>query len=552
MESKISMQIKMVATQPFRDQKPGTSGLRKKVTVFKQPHYVENFAQAIFNALRASGEKLEGQALVIGGDGRFYNREAIQKIIRVAAGNGFEKIFVAQNGILSTPAASCVIRKQKALGGIILSASHNPGGPGGDFGMKYNIATGSPAPEKLTQKIYDESLKLQHFFEADISEVNLLKPGLIRTEKTTIAVFDGLNDYVDLMQQLFNFESIRTLLKSDFKMKFDAMYAVTGPYAKKIFVELLGAASADILNATPKEDFGGGHPDPNLVYAEELVRIQFGKNAADFGAASDGDGDRNMILGKNFFVSPGDSLAMIAEHLAESAPGYKDGLKGIARSMPTSAAADRVAKALGIPCYETPTGWKFFGNLMDAGLCSLCGEESFGTGSDHAREKDGLWAVLAWLSILAKTRLSVAQIAQNHWKRFGRSYFARHDYESLDAAKSAEMMREAVFIFPRLVEQQIGNAKVISTDDFCYEDPTDKSFSKNQGLRIFLDNGARIVMRLSGTGTEGATLRLYFERYSQAELEHDPAQYLKPLYDWARQFLKLKQRFGREEPDVIT
>lgn len=544
--------VNKIKTQAYPDQKPGTSGLRKKVAVFKQPRYVENFAQAIFNALRAMGEKLEGQTLVVGGDGRFYNREAIQKIIRVAAGNGFGKILVAQNGILSTPAASCVIRRQKALGGIILSASHNPGGAEGDFGMKYNIATGSPAPEKLTQKIFEESLSLQEYFEADLPPVDLSKPALIRTEKTTIAVFDGLNDYVELMQQLFDFESIRALLRSNFKMKFDAMHAVTGPYARKIFGELLGAASADILNAIPKEDFGGGHPDPNLVYAEELVKIQFSKQAADFGAASDGDGDRNMILGNNFFISPGDSLAMVAEHLADCAPGYKKGLQGIARSMPTSAAADRVAKALGIPCYETPTGWKFFGNLMDAGLCTVCGEESFGTGSDHVREKDGLWAVLAWLSILAKTRKSVEQIALAHWKRFGRSYFARHDYEALDAAKAAEMMREAVFIFPRLVEQQIDGAKVVSTDDFCYEDPTDKSFSKNQGIRIFLDNQSRIVMRLSGTGTEGATLRLYFERYSQAEIAHDPAQFLKPLYEWTRKFLKLKQRFGREEPNVIT
>lgn len=545
-------QVQKIKTQAFQDQKPGTSGLRKKVSVFQQPHYVENFAQSIFNALRARGETLEGKALVVGGDGRFYNREAIQKIIRIAAGNGFGKILVAQNGILSTPAASCVIRRQQALGGIILSASHNPGGPEGDFGMKYNISTGSSAPEKLTEEIYEESLRLTEYSEAPLAALDLSKPGMLRLGNTTIAVFDGLNDYVELMQTLFDFKSIRALLKSGFKIKFDAMHAVTGPYAKKIFIELLGASPKDILNAEPKEDFGGGHPDPNLVYAEELVKIQFGKNAGDFGAASDGDGDRNMILGKNFFVSPGDSLAMIAEHLSACAPGYAQGLKGVARSMPTSAAVDRVAKALNIPCHETPTGWKFFGNLMDAGLCTICGEESFGTGSDHVREKDGLWAVLAWLSILAKTRKSVKQIAQEHWSCFGRFYFARHDYENLNGAKAAEMMREAVFIFPRLVEQQIGDGNVVSTDDFCYEDPTDKSYSKNQGLRIFLDNGARIVMRLSGTGTQGATLRLYFERYSEKELDHNPGEYLKPLYEWARQFLKLKERFGRDEPDVIT
>ncbi len=544
--------IKKISTKPFTDQKPGTSGLRKKAAVFQQANYVENFAQAIFNALRAEGQRLEGQSLIIGGDGRFFNREAIQKIIRVAAGNGFGKIFVAQNGILSTPAASCVIRKQQCLGGIILSASHNPGGPAGDFGMKYNISTGSPAPEKLTQRIYEESLKIEEYFEAEVDLIDLSRPGLVRSGSANIVVFDGLNDYVELMQSLFDFKSIRELFNSGFKMKFDSMSAVTGPYAKKIFTELLGAAPQDILNAVPKEDFGGGHPDPNLVYAEELVKIQFGKNAADFGAASDGDGDRNMILGKNFFVSPGDSLAMIAEHLAECAPGYKAGLKGLARSMPTSAAVDRVAKALGVPCYETPTGWKFFGNLMDAGLCTICGEESFGTGSDHVREKDGLWAVLAWLSILAKTRLSVEKIAEKHWHRFGRSYFARHDYEALEAGKAAEMMREAVFIFPRLVEQQIGKARVVSTDDFCYEDPTDKSFSKHQGLRIFMDNGGRIVMRLSGTGTEGATLRLYYEQYSKTDLNQNPEEYLKPLYEWTRQFLKLKERFGRVEPDVIT
>lgn len=545
-------QIQKIKTTPFSDQKPGTSGLRKKVSVFRQPRYVENFAQSIFNALRAEGEKTEGKTLVVGGDGRYYNSEAIQKIIRIAAGNGFGTILVAQKGILSTPAASCVIRRQQALGGIILSASHNPGGPEGDFGMKYNISTGSSAPEKITEKIYAESLKLTEYLEAPVPSVDLTRPGMTRWGKTTIAVFDGLNDYIELMQSLFDFESIRALLKSGFKIKFDAMHAVTGPYAKKIFVELLGASASDILNAEPKEDFGGGHPDPNLVYAEELVKIQFGKASADFGAASDGDGDRNMILGKNFFVSPGDSLAMIAEHLSDCAPGYAKGLKGVARSMPTSAAVDRVAKALNIPCHETPTGWKFFGNLMDAGLCTICGEESFGTGSDHVREKDGLWAVLAWLSILAKTRKSVEQIAKEHWKKFGRSYFARHDYEALEAGPAAEMMREAVFIFPRLVEQQIGDGNVVSTDDFCYEDPTDKSYSKNQGLRIFLDNGARIVMRLSGTGTQGATLRLYFERYSAKELERDPGEYLKPLYEWTRRFLKLKERFGREEPDVIT
>ena len=544
--------VRKTNTKPFADQRPGTSGLRKKVCVFQQEHYVENFAQSIFNALRSEGQTLEGQTLVVGGDGRFYNCEAIQKIIRVAAGNGFGTIFVAQNGILSTPAASCVIRRQKALGGIILSASHNPGGPKGDFGMKYNIATGSPAPEKLTQRIYEESLRLTEYQEIALGEIDLSRPGLVRAAGATVAVFDGVNDYVEMMQKLFDFDSIRGLIQSGFKIKFDSMHAVTGPYAKKIFVELLGASADSVMNAEPKEDFGGGHPDPNLVYAEELVQIQFGGHAADFGAASDGDGDRNMILGRNFFISPGDSLAMIAEHLADCAPGYKAGLKGIARSMPTSAAADRVAKALGIPCYETPTGWKFFGNLMDAGLCTICGEESFGTGSDHVREKDGLWAVLAWLSILAKTQFSVQQIAENHWKRFGRSYFARHDYEALEAGKAAEMMREAVFVFPRLVEQEIGKARVVSTDDFCYEDPTDKSFSKNQGLRIFLDNGARIVMRLSGTGTEGATLRLYFERYSQDDLNQDPKVFLKPLYEWTRKFLKLKERFGREEPDVIT
>lgn len=547
-----TLDFRKISTRPFADQKPGTSGLRKKMHVFQQPQYVENFTQAIFNALREDGQKIEGQTLVLGGDGRFYNREAIQKIIRVAAGNGFEKILVAQNGILSTPAASCVIRKRQCLGGIILSASHNPGGIEGDFGVKYNISTGSSAPEHLTQKIYEESLKLYEYFEVDLPPLNLSKPGLVRAEGVSIVVFDGLNDYVELMEQIFDFESTRDFLKTGFKIKFDAMHAVTGPYAKKIFVEMLGASSKDIINAAPKEDFGGGHPDPNLVYAKELVVAQFGENAADFGAASDGDGDRNMILGKKIFISPGDSLAMIAEHLVDCVPTYGAGLKGLARSMPTSSAVDRVAKALGVPCFETPTGWKFFGNLMDAGLCTLCGEESFGTGSDHVREKDGLWTVLAWLSILAKTKLSVEQIAEKHWKKFGRAYFARHDYEGLEVGKAAEMMREAVFIFPRLVEQQIGSARVLSTDDFCYEDPTDKSLSKNQGLRIFLEDESRIVMRLSGTGTEGATLRLYFERYSTTDFHQEPAQFLKPFYKWTRQFLKLKERFGREEPDVIT
>lgn len=544
--------IKKIQTRPFQDQKPGTSGLRKKTGVFQQKDYIENFAQAIFNALRTEGQKTDGETLVVGGDGRFYNRAAIQKIIRVAAGNRFKKVLVAQNGILSTPAASCVIRAQKCLGGIILSASHNPGGERGDFGMKFNISAGSPAPEKLTQKIYEESLKLTEYQVTETPEADLSRLGVTRVGNTTIAIFDGLNDYIDLMQKLFDFRMLRELLNSGFQIKYDAMHAVTGPYAKKIFVEMLGAPTNAVINAEPKEDFGGGHPDPNLIYAEELVKIQFGENAADFGAASDGDGDRNMIFGKGFFVSPGDSLAIIAEHLAVCAPGYKKGLSGVARSMPTSTALDRVAAELGIPCYETPTGWKFFGNLMDAGLCTVCGEESFGTGSDHIREKDGLWAVLAWLSILAKTRKSVKQITQEHWQKFGRSYFERHDYEALETNQADQMLNEVVFIFPKLIGQIIDGIKIISTDNFCYKDPTDKSHSQNQGLRIFLEDKSRIVIRLSGTGTEGATLRLYFERYSKNDLNQKSSEYLKSRIQWTRQFLKLKERFGRETPNVIT
>ncbi len=543
------MQLRTVSTTPYTDQKPGTSGLRKRVQAFRQPHYLENFVQSIFDTIAAP----PGATLVLGGDGRYYNREAIQVILKIAAANGFGRVLLGRSGILSTPAASCVIRKYRTHGGIILSASHNPGGPDGDFGIKYNTANGGPAPEKITEAIFSASRKIAQYRIADAPDVALDTLGDSRLGNMTVSVIDPVADYAGLMESLFDFAAIRALLSGGFRIRFDAMHAVTGPYAREIFVNRLGAPADSVMNAEPLPDFGGGHPDPNLTYAHELVETLYGGNAPDFGAASDGDGDRNMILGKHFFVTPSDSLAILAAN-AHLVPGYRQGLAGIARSMPTSAAADRVAEALGIPCYETPTGWKFFGNLMDAGKVTLCGEESFGTGSSHIREKDGLWAVLFWLNILAARKQSVEAVVREHWARFGRNVYSRHDYEGIPVDAANGVMQ---LLHSRLGEwqgAQLGRYKVLFCDDFSYTDPVDGSVSLGQGVRIVFTDGSRIVFRLSGTGTEGATLRLYLEAYEPDASRHhlDAQQALAELIGIALQISGLHERTGRKHPTVIT
>jgi len=545
----MKMEVRSVATSPFNDQKPGTSGLRKRVQVFCQPHYLENFVQSIFDSIAAPPDA----TLALGGDGRYYNREAIQVILKMAAANGFGRILVGKGGILSTPAASCIIRKYGTYGGIILSASHNPGGPDGDFGIKYNIANGGPAPEKITDAIFATSKQIARYRIADAPDVALDTPGDSKLGDMTVSVIDPVGDYAELMESLFDFAAIRALLSGGFRIKFDAMHAVTGPYAREIFIDRLGAAPDSVINAEPLPDFGGGHPDPNLTYAHELVEAMYGGNSPDFGAASDGDGDRNMILGNHFFVTPSDSLAILAAN-AHLVPGYKRGLAGIARSMPTSAAADRVAAALGIPCHETPTGWKFFGNLMDAGKVTLCGEESFGTGSDHVREKDGLWAVLFWLNILAARKQSVEDIVREHWARFGRNVYSRHDYEGIPTDAANGVMKLLHERFGEFQGARLGNYKVLFCDDFSYTDPIDDSVSTGQGVRIGFTDGSRIVFRLSGTGTEGATLRIYLEAFEPDTAKHhlDAQEALAGLIKIALEISELRQRTGRERPTVIT
>ncbi|MCJ2543994.1 alpha-D-glucose phosphate-specific phosphoglucomutase [Thermostichus vulcanus] len=543
------MSLRTVPTTPFSGQKPGTSGLRKQVKVFQQPHYLENFVQSIFDVLEGSA----GQTLVVGGDGRYYNREAIQILLKMAAANGIGQVLVGQGGILSTPAVSCIIRKYGAYGGIILSASHNPGGPEGDFGIKYNIANGGPAPEKVTEAIYARTQTLDRYRILEAPDVDLDRLGEQNLGSLKVRIIDPVTDYRELMERLFDFDLIRDYLASGFRMAFDAMHAVTGPYARAIFQGSLGAPEGSVLNGQPLPDFGGGHPDPNLVYAHELVELLFGENGPDFGAASDGDGDRNMILGRKFYVTPSDSLAILAAN-AQRVPGYRDGLAGIARSMPTSQAADRVAAKLGIPCYETPTGWKFFGNLLDAGKATLCGEESFGTGSNHVREKDGLWAVLFWLNILAVRRQSVQQIVQEHWQTYGRNVYSRHDYEGIDAVAAQELMENLRLSLPSLVGQSWGSQTVEYADDFSYTDPVDGSTSSKQGIRIGFVNGSRIVYRLSGTGTQGATLRVYLERFEPDPAKHglDPQVALAEHIQLADQLAQIRARTGRQQPDVIT
>ncbi|HEY0664503.1 MAG TPA: alpha-D-glucose phosphate-specific phosphoglucomutase, partial [Gallionella sp.] len=494
-----------------------------------------------------------GATLVLGGDGRYYNREAIQVILRMAAANGFGRVLVGAGGILSTPAASCIIRKYRTYGGIILSASHNPGGPDGDFGIKYNTANGGPAPEKITEAIYAVSRKIAQYRTMDAPDVALDTPGEHSVGGMQVSVIDPVADYAGLMESLFDFAAIRALLKGGFRIRFDAMHAVTGPYAREILVNRLGASPDSVMNAVPLPDFGNGHPDPNLTYAHELVEIMYGKDAPDFGAASDGDGDRNMILGSHFFVTPSDSLAVIAAN-AHLVPGYSKGIAGIARSMPTSEAADRVAKELGIPCYETPTGWKFFGNLMDAGRVTLCGEESFGTGSSHVREKDGLWAVLFWLNILAGRRQAVETVVREHWARFGRNFYSRHDYEAIPVEAANGVMKQLKDSFASLQGAQFGHLLVKICDDFSYTDPVDGSVSTGQGVRILFVDGSRIVFRLSGTGTEGATLRIYLESFELDASKHglDAQQALATLIGIAQQISELHKRTGRDKPTVIT
>ncbi len=544
------MNIEQIQTEPFSDQRPGTSGLRKKVRTFQQEHYLENFVQAIFD----TQQELKRGTLVLGGDGRYYNRQAIQIILRMAAANGIARVLLGQGGILSTPAASCVIRKYRTQGGIILSASHNPGGPDEDFGIKFNVPNGGPAPEKVTDAIYTRTRSIDSYRIIQADDIDIDQRGSHILGEMTVEVIDPVQDYADLMRELFDFDAIHQLFNSGlFRMRFDAMHAVTGPYATQILEGILGAEPGTVINGEPKEDFGGGHPDPNLVHAHQLVQSTQGVNPVDFGAASDGDGDRNMILGKNFFVTPSDSLAIMAAN-AHLIPGYRNGIPGIARSMPTSQAADRVADQLGIDCYETPTGWKFFGNLLDARKIILCGEESFGTGSDHVREKDGLWAVLFWLNLLAIKQQPVARIVRDHWLRFGRNYYTRHDYEGVDKSAAEQLMRDLRFRLGELPGETFGDLTVDYADDFTYTDPVDGSVSENQGIRIGFRDGSRIVYRLSGTGTVGATLRVYLEKYEPNPEKHDleTAQVMAPLATLAEQLAGIHQRTGRDGPDVIT
>ena len=544
------MIIKNVPTTPFEGQRPGTSGLRKKVTVFEQPRYLENFVQSIFDSL----EDYQGKTLVIGGDGRYFNRKAIQTIIKMAVANGFGELMIGKGGLLSTPAASCVIRKYQAFGGIILSASHNPGGPTEDFGIKYNISNGGPAPEKVTEAIYANTQKIESYKIADTPDIDLDMIGEKVLGETKIKIIDPVTDYAQMMSKLFDFDLIRRLFEvGHFKMRYDAMHAVTGPYAKHILEDVLKAPKGTVVNGEPKEDFGGGHPDPNLVHAHKLVEYMFSDEAPDFGAASDGDGDRNMILGRKFYVNPSDSLAVIVANFW-NAPGYDRGLTGVARSMPTSQAVDRVARGMGMSCYETPTGWKFFGNLLDANKATICGEESFGTGSNHVREKDGLWAVLYWLNIIAAANMSVEEIVRAHWKKYGRNFYSRHDYEAVDSKIANEIMEDMRMMAADAKGKFYGNYEVETFDDFKYVDPVDKSESAHQGIRVLFKDGSRIVFRLSGTGTQGATIRIYIEKYEPNVARHDvdPQEALAELIAIAEEISGVKAKTGRKKPDVIT
>ncbi len=553
------MQIRTVAVTPFPDQRPGTSGLRKKVAVFRQPGYVETFVQAIFDALpEASGEGVAGKTLVLGGDGRFFNNEAAQIVLRLMAANGVARVLVGRSGLLSTPAASAVIRKRRAFGGIILSASHNPGGPDGDFGIKYNVANGGPAPEAVTEAIYRHTKGIAEYRTIDAAAVPLDRPGLLRIGAMDVEVIDPVADYAELMERIFDFDRLHDLFRGGFRLRFDALHAITGPYAREIFERRLGAPEGTAVNAEPLPDFGGHHPDPNPTYAAALVQALAAPDGPDFGAASDGDGDRNMVVGKGLglgggVISPSDSLAILAAN-APLVPWFKGGLPGVARSMPTSRAVDRVAASLHIDSFETPTGWKYFGSLLDAGRITLCGEESAGTGSDHVREKDGVWAVLFWLNILAVRRETAATIVADHWQRFGRHFYARHDYEGVAAGPAADLIERLRIALPALPGRRLGAFTVHEADDFAYTDPVDGSLSEHQGIRIECDEGARIVFRLSGTGTEGATLRVYLERFEADPARHAtlPATALAGLAATAASVADIEGMLGRSQPTVVA
>ncbi len=543
------MRIKRVSTRPFADQKPGTAGLRKRVQVFKQPHYLENFVQAVLESL----DGLQGASLVVGGDGRYHNREAIGTVLRMAAAHGVGRIIVGQGGLLSTPAASHLIRRYRARGGFVLTASHNPAGPEGDFGIKFNVANGGQASETLTTAIHRRTRSLQSYQIADLPDIDIDRPGVQTVDGLEIAVVDPVEDYAALMETLFDFDAISDWLQGPFRMRFDAMHGITGPYARRILEQRLGAPAGTVVNAEPLPDFGGGHPDPNLTYARELAEAVIHGTALDFGAASDGDGDRNMILGRGRFVSPGDSLAVLLAH-AHRIPGYREGVRGVARSMPTSRAADRVARDLGLPCFETPTGWRFFCNLLDAERIDLCGEESFGTGSSHVREKDGLWAVLFWLNLLALLKRPVADILREHWRTYGRHYYVRHDYIGLDDATAAAVMDELRGRFGSLDGRDFGALRVTQADEFSYHDPVDGSESHHQGLRVVFGDSARIVLRMSGTGTDGATLRLYLERFETRPdaLDRPVSEVLAPVAEIAEELAGIRRHSGRERPSLVT
>ena len=544
------MQINTIQTQAYTDQKPGTSGLRKKVKAFQQAHYLANFVQSIFSSL----EKSDNKTLVIGGDGRYFNRDAIQIILKIAVANGFTDFIIGQGGLLSTPAASHLIRKYKTLGGLILSASHNPGGPDEDFGIKYNISNGGPAPEQYTDAFFAYSKTITEYKSADLPDVDLDNIGEQQVENINIRIIDPVDDYAELMRSLFDFDLLKQVISSGkLTLRFDAMHAITGPYATRILQDILGAPAGSVINETPLEDFGGHHPDPNLAHAKELADLMFTPDAPDFAAASDGDGDRNMILGSNIFVTPSDSLAIIAAN-AHLAPGYAAGISGVARSMPTSQAVDRVAAKMQLPCFETPTGWKFFGNLLDADKITLCGEESFGTGSNHVREKDGLWAVLFWLNIIAKKAQPVKQIVSEHWQEYGRDIYSRHDYEAVESDIANDIMNHLRSQLTTLTGQACGTYNVKYADEFSYTDSVDHSVSAQQGIRIGFEDGSRIIFRLSGTGTVGATLRIYVEKYEADASKHnqDPQDALAELIELAEQFCEIKKRTGRVEPTVIT
>jgi len=544
------MEVTIVPTRPYPDQRPGTSGLRKKVATVREPHYLENFCQCVFEALQG----FAGATLVLGGDGRYWNREALQIVLKMAAANGLGRAVVGRGGLFSTPAVSCVIRARGALGGIVLSASHNPGGPEADFGIKVNVANGGPAPESVTEAVHRLTTRIERYRILAAPDVDLERLGESRLGDMAVEVIDPVADYAALMERLFDFERMHELLSSGrLRLRYDAMNAITGPYAREILEGRLEAPGGTVVRGEPLPDFGGAHPDPNLVHARALVAAMQAEDAPDLGAASDGDGDRNMILGRGFFVTPSDSLAVLAAH-AREVPGYAGGLAGVARSMPTSRAVDRVAAALGVDCYETPTGWKYFGNLLDAGRIALCGEESFGTGSDHVREKDGLWAVLFWLNLLAVHRSSVAALTRAHWRRFGRDYYTRHDYERLDAEPAEGLVDALRTSLASLPGRRFGAHEVRSADDFAYRDPVDGHEARRQGIRIGFGDGGRAVYRLSGTGTEGATLRVYIERPEPdpARQDDDPQHALATLIEAAGTIAGVRERTGRTAPDVVT